>query len=106
MAFPSPDMYFRLRFSKEAAGWVSHKWYDPTCQELMDKQRGTPNEDERLKMVLEAQRIIVDQGPCVFLMTGRTIGAEWPHVRAYEAALNGRDYGGAYWQFEHVWLAK
>ncbi len=29
-----------------------------------------------------------------------------PHVRAYEAALNGRDYGGAYSQFEHVWLAK
>ena len=106
LAHPSIDMYFRLRFRTDASGWSSHRWTNPKVDELIDKQREVTNEEERLEMVHEIQRLIVDEGPYVFILSTKGIYCRWPSVKNYEPRLFEVNLYGGSWQYESVWLEK
>lgn len=78
---------------------------NPAVDDLLESQRSALDEEQRLRLVQEAQRIIWDDAPEIALFTGYHFVLTQPYVQGYHPQLIGRT-GSAANLLQDVWLSK
>jgi ABC-type oligopeptide transport system substrate-binding subunit len=84
-AYPDPDSFFRLAIPWECIGW-SHE----TCSRLLEEARRTMDQDNRMSLYRQADRILMDEVVVVPLEYG---GYPWlvkPWLTRFHSAVAGR----------------
>jgi len=87
--YPSPDMHTYMMFHPSAHGTfqsMSH-YNNPKVTALIEKARATAEAEERYRLYGEAQKIITDDAPVLFM-------ANPPHRRAIKSDIKGYKYVG------------
>ncbi|MDP2954654.1 MAG: ABC transporter substrate-binding protein, partial [Chloroflexota bacterium] len=100
-ATPEPDVTFGEQYTTTAgANWG--KYSNPKIDELFEKQMQTMDPAQRKKILLEMQRILMDDYPRVayFWRMGSTLF--WPEVKGF--VLGPNHYYGM--RFQDVWLSQ
>lgn len=102
-SYSDPDRGLRDHYHSEGAN-NNHNFSDPALDKLLDDQRGTLDSAERQKIVLEAQKILIEKAPRVWLFSSVANTAVQPWLKNYvprvsEATNNMQDY-------EQMWLDK
>jgi oligopeptide transport system substrate-binding protein len=82
--FPDPQNYLDVLFSKSQWGANNDTFYDnPAVDALLAKARPLTNLGERYKLYREAERIVIDDAPWVFLYNPVTYVIRQPWVHGY-----------------------
>ena len=100
--FPTVDAYLYRRFHT-GGGSNTIDYSNSKVDELLDKQRVTLDEDERLKAVTELQEILLEDQPQVNLLQGYLFSFTQSYVRNSYPALLGRT-GSSANLLQWVWL--
>jgi len=103
-AFPTVDAYIYRRFHT-GGGSNTIDYSNAKVDELLDKQRVTVDEDERLQIVHDLQELIMADLPQVNIYQRYVYMLTQSYVRDYYPALLGRSSSNAN-LFQYVWLDK
>ena len=71
--YPDPDSFLYVLFHSKAGDILSLKYANPKLDELVERGRRCLDIDERIKIYREAEDIVVDDAPCLFLYHNRGV---------------------------------
>jgi ABC-type oligopeptide transport system substrate-binding subunit/class 3 adenylate cyclase len=84
--YPDPDSFLQLRL-----GWDEYGWRHAGFEELVDKARRTMDQSQRLHLLQQADRVLVEEAPIVPLTYGRGHTLVKPWVRNVYPESNLKD---------------
>jgi peptide/nickel transport system substrate-binding protein len=102
---PDPDN-LRAFFHSTAVGHaVAAKFKNERLDQLLTQGAETTNPEQRKAIYLEAEKIILDEAPWVFILWRPTAEASAKHVKGYivvPGGLGAQNFG----RWEYIWLDK
>lgn len=98
--YPDPENFLALLYSKNVApaGPNATRFENEEFDRLYREALASGDEAERLRLYQQAERIVVDQAPWLFLFHGEVYRLEQPYVRGYP--VNPMDLN----ILKHVWF--
>jgi oligopeptide transport system substrate-binding protein len=103
--YPDPDNWLPEQFGTGAGN--NHTYYSNTkLDDLMKKAIAEPDEKKRMQMWADAQKMIVDDSPIVFLFHDENFVLMKPYVKdAFVTGMDGTALPAQY-STDRIWLAK
>jgi oligopeptide transport system substrate-binding protein len=63
--YPDPDDFLRIQW------WISPDWHNPEFDCLVEDARGVMDQEERMRMYRQSDRIMIEMAPLLPLVYGR-----------------------------------
>ena len=98
--FPDPDNFFYVLFHSKGGDALDLRYANPKLDQIIDKARRSMDMDERSELYYEAEEIVIDEAPCVFLYHSWGRVPFTPDVMGMKLSLTP-----PLLRPEHVWLA-
>jgi len=96
--YPDPDLYLYQYYHPKGA--LNRGYNNPKVTALLEQGRATPDHAARRAIYFEAQRILLDESPQLFLWVGLSIEALQQDVKGYSSSFLGSRY------FRNAWIDK
>ncbi len=98
--FPDPDNFFYVLFHRKGGDALDLRYSNPQLDEIIEKARRSLDMDERTELYHQAEDIVVEEAPCVFLYHNWGRVPFRPEVMGMKLSLTP-----PLLRPEHVWLA-
>jgi len=102
--YPDPDaLLYTMYHSKASGTWMSSEWLqDPLVDQLIDQERVTVDEEERMRIMNIIQQIIIEDCPDIFIDNMLVRNA----MQSYVMGLTWRPIMSAWYYFHDLWFEK
>ena len=102
--YPDPDALLYAMYHSDAAGtWMSSEWlHNPIVDQLIDQERITVDNEERMHIMNIIQQIIIEECPDIFIDNMVVHNA----MQNYVMGLTWRPIMSAWYYFHDLWFEK
>jgi len=96
---PEPEYYLKTLFGEDA---YAYRWGNKEIWKKIAEQSRTMDEQKRLQLIHEIQRMLIDDAPVVALYVATGTTGVQRRVKGYQPAWNQNDFS----YYEDVWLSE
>jgi ABC-type transport system substrate-binding protein len=98
--YPDPDGFIYVLFDTKAGDVLEMKYANPKLDELAEKGRRSLDVEERIAVYEQAEDLIIEDAPCIFLYHTRGTVPHRPELQGLKLSLTP-----PIMRCEHIWLA-